>query len=118
MYYMYLYSFVAVGLPVLVMILGGLVSKRVVADGEKRSPFECGFDPLSSSRIPFSLRFFLLAVVFLVFDVEIALFFPVVSAMVLYSGPILFNMSFFFSVILLFGLFFEWKEGSLDWISG
>nr|APB92059.1 NADH dehydrogenase subunit 3 [Montfortula punctata] len=113
---MYLFSLMSLVLAFSVMVLGSILSKRCVIDLEKSSPFECGFDPLGSARIPFSMRFFLLAVVFLIFDVEIALFFPVVLAMITFTGPFLFIMSFFFGIILLFGLYYEWKEGSLNWI--
>nr|YP_010996929.1 NADH dehydrogenase subunit 3 [Dendrodoris krusensternii]WPH63913.1 NADH dehydrogenase subunit 3 [Dendrodoris krusensternii] len=84
---------------------------------EKMTPFECGFDPLSKMRSPFSTRFFLLVVLFLIFDVEIALLFPVLS---MFSSNVSTYMSFaliLFIFILLFGMFHEWNEGALDWFS-
>nr|AMA07342.1 NADH dehydrogenase subunit 3 [Diodora graeca] len=116
MVYLYLFSVVAVLLSFIVFFVGVMVSSRVSFDWEKGSPFECGFDPMGSARIPFSVRFFLLAVVFLIFDVEIALFFPVVSGMLGFGGPVVFFVGFIFSLILLVGLFHEWREGSLNWI--
>nr|YP_009350092.1 NADH dehydrogenase subunit 3 [Homoiodoris japonica]AKK32254.1 NADH dehydrogenase subunit 3 [Homoiodoris japonica] len=85
--------------------------------GEKMTAFECGFDPLSKMRSPFSTRFFLLVVLFLIFDVEIALLFPVLS--VFSSSLNFFTISglLLFLVVLLFGVFHEWNEGALDWFS-
>nr|YP_009925557.1 NADH dehydrogenase subunit 3 [Tanea lineata]QNH82278.1 NADH dehydrogenase subunit 3 [Tanea lineata] len=108
-------SMIGLGLSILVMMLGWILSKRALSDREKNSPFECGFDPVKSARLPFSLRFFLLAIIFLIFDVEIVLLFPVLVSM---SVSFSYNMvfcSFIFLVILLVGLFHEWNEGSLDW---
>nr|YP_001816808.1 NADH dehydrogenase subunit 3 [Elysia chlorotica]ACB70187.1 NADH dehydrogenase subunit 3 [Elysia chlorotica] len=85
---------------------------------EKMTPFECGFDPLSKMRAPFSTRFFLLVVLFLIFDVEVALLFPVLSAFSSSSSTMILTVVLAFIAILLFGMFHEWNEGALDWVSG
>lgn len=73
----------------------------------KNTPFECGFDPKDTARIPFSLRFFLLGIVFLIFDVEVSLLFPLIVALkVKFCSSILLGGSFFL-LILLFGLVHE-----------
>nr|YP_002727984.1 NADH dehydrogenase subunit 3 [Pyramidella dolabrata]ACE62852.1 NADH dehydrogenase subunit 3 [Pyramidella dolabrata] len=87
------------------------------AQTEKGSPFECGFEPLSDMRSPFSVRFFILVVLFLIFDIEIALLFPVLSMIMVTSRPLLSWGVVFFLLVLIAGLFHEWNEGSLDWVS-
>nr|YP_009987873.1 NADH dehydrogenase subunit 3 [Tachypleus gigas]QNL17495.1 NADH dehydrogenase subunit 3 [Tachypleus gigas] len=88
------------------------ISKKTMLDKEKLSPYECGFNPFSSSRIPFSLRFFLISIIFLIFDVEIALLLPI--PFILLAKLSIFTFSLFM-LILLFGLFHEWNEGALEW---
>nr|WNH42356.1 NADH dehydrogenase subunit 3 [Neoperla tangana]WNH42357.1 NADH dehydrogenase subunit 3 [Neoperla tangana] len=99
----------------IVMSLASLLSKKTITDREKNSPFECGFDPKSSSRLPFSLRFFLIAVIFLIFDVEIALLLPLILILPYSNLSIWFLISSSFLVILLIGLYYEWKQGALQW---
>nr|NP_702984.1 NADH dehydrogenase subunit 3 [Tyrannodoris europaea]AAL91057.1 NADH dehydrogenase subunit 3 [Tyrannodoris europaea] len=83
----------------------------------KLTPFECGFDPLSKMRSPFSTRLFLLVVLFLIFDVEIALLFPVLSIFSTNTTLLMTTTLTLFLLILLFGMFHEWNEGALDWFS-
>nr|AXA45225.1 NADH dehydrogenase subunit 3 [Clavatula tripartita] len=108
-------SIIALVLSNVVMLLGWVLSKRSISDREKSSPFECGFDPIKSARLPFSLRFFLLAIIFLIFDVEIVLLFPILASMTSSISLSLMFSFFIFLLILIVGLFHEWNEGSLDW---
>jgi len=91
----------------IVLFIGLFLSYRSFKDREKRSPFECGFDPKRSARIPFSTRFFLLAVIFLVFDIEIAIVLPVplLSILSINYELIVGFMPFLF--ILILGLLHE-----------
>nr|YP_010414755.1 NADH dehydrogenase subunit 3 [Hybos grossipes]URT60155.1 NADH dehydrogenase subunit 3 [Hybos grossipes] len=104
-------------ISMIVMILASILSKKTITDREKSSPFECGFDPKSSSRLPFSLRFFLIAIIFLIFDVEIALILPMI--MILNSSNLMTwsITSVIFLLILLLGLYHEWNQGALNWNS-
>lgn len=91
------------------------MSKKTILDREKCSPFECGFDPKSSSRLPFSLQFFLIAIIFLIFDVEIALILPII-VIINNSNIISWTITtFIFVLILLIGLYHEWNQGALNW---
>nr|YP_009480286.1 NADH dehydrogenase subunit 3 [Argas walkerae]AIZ58485.1 NADH dehydrogenase subunit 3 [Argas walkerae]AIZ58498.1 NADH dehydrogenase subunit 3 [Argas walkerae] len=82
---------------------------------EKYSPFECGFDPFSISRLPFSLRFFMITIIFLIFDIEIIILLPLpfLSQSPNWNYPLI-----FISIILmiLFGLLYEWKKGMIEWL--
>nr|QLY89800.1 NADH dehydrogenase subunit 3 [Exechia fusca] len=99
------------------MALASIISKKSMMDREKCSPFECGFDPKSSSRIPFSLRFFLITIIFLIFDVEIVLLMPMIVIMKMSNLLIWTYSSIFFIIILLIGLYHEWSQGALEWSS-
>nr|UOU84921.1 NADH dehydrogenase subunit 3 [Microchrysa flavicornis] len=102
---------------IILMILASLLSKKTFVDREKSSPFECGFDPKSSSRLPFSLRFFLIAIIFLIFDVEIALILPVIPIISTSNLMVWTYSIMLFLIILLFGLYHEWNQGALEWSS-
>lgn len=105
---------IALSLATVVSLLGFSIALCSLGDREKNSPFECGFDPNSSARLPFSLRFFLLAIIFLIFDVEIVLLFPILAVIgVRFSFRVLLAGSVFL-IIVLGGLIHEWWEGALD----
>nr|YP_010731603.1 NADH dehydrogenase subunit 3 [Homoneura picta]WEW51821.1 NADH dehydrogenase subunit 3 [Homoneura picta]WGM80967.1 NADH dehydrogenase subunit 3 [Homoneura picta] len=99
----------------IVMSLASILSKKSLVDREKSSPFECGFDPKSSSRLPFSLRFFLITIIFLIFDVEIALILPMILIINFSTIMVWSVTSIIFIIILLGGLYHEWNQGMLDW---
>nr|WJK72299.1 NADH dehydrogenase subunit 3 [Crocothemis servilia servilia] len=101
----------------IVMLISVVLSKKSIIDREKSSPFECGFDPFNKSRIPFSLRFFLIAVIFLIFDVEIAILLPMIESLKTSSMDSWSLVSVIFIVILLVGLYHEWNQGALEWSS-
>nr|YP_009907334.1 NADH dehydrogenase subunit 3 [Neodontobutis hainanensis]QLI53788.1 NADH dehydrogenase subunit 3 [Neodontobutis hainanensis] len=84
-------------------------------DQEKLSPYECGFDPLGSARLPFSLRFFLVAILFLLFDLEIALLLPLPWGDQLSSPLLAFSWATLVLMLLTLGLIYEWKQGGLEW---
>merc|ERR1712243_301640 len=98
---------IAILLVLIVLLSSFMLAQRTTLDREKASPFECGFDPLGSARIPFSLRFFLLAVIFLVFDIEIVLLMPLPLALA--QGQILAPTlgAILFLLILIIGLVHE-----------
>nr|QIV24711.1 NADH dehydrogenase subunit 3 [Eboraphyllus middletoni] len=108
-------SILTLMITLILILIVNLISKKSYADREKSSPFECGFDPKSSARLPFSLQFFLIAIIFLIFDVEITLLLPMILML---SISNLFQLSLvvlIFILILLMGLFHEWKQGALNW---
>nr|YP_010962592.1 NADH dehydrogenase subunit 3 [Euphausia crystallorophias]WNI01991.1 NADH dehydrogenase subunit 3 [Euphausia crystallorophias] len=102
-------------ISILVMTIASLLSKKTISDREKNSPFECGFDPKGSARLPFSLRFFLIAVIFLIFDVEITLLLPLASIIEISNIQSWMITGVVFLLILLLGLYHEWNQGALDW---
>nr|ACR50300.1 NADH dehydrogenase subunit 3 [Neopomacentrus taeniurus] len=84
-------------------------------DQEKLSPYECGFDPLGTARLPFSIRFFLVAILFLLFDLEIALLLPLPWGDQLPSPMLTFTWAFIVLFLLTLGLIYEWLQGGLEW---
>jgi len=81
---------------------------------EKVTSYECGFDPFSDTREPFEIKFYLIAILFIIFDVEVIFFLPwvICQKQLLLLG---YYTMYIFFIILLIGFFYEYKKGSLDW---
>nr|AFB19789.1 NADH dehydrogenase subunit 3 [Pnoepyga pusilla] len=88
---------------------------QMTPDSEKLSPYECGFDPLGSARLPFSIRFFLVAILFLLFDLEIALLLPLPWAIQLQNPMTTLTCTSILITLLTLGLVYEWTQGGLEW---
>ncbi|YP_002791023.1 NADH dehydrogenase subunit 3 (mitochondrion) [Rattus rattus] len=82
---------------------------------EKANPYECGFDPTSSARLPFSMKFFLVAITFLLFDLEIALLLPLPWAIQTANIATMTATAFILVTILALGLSYEWTQKGLEW---
>nr|YP_010999378.1 NADH dehydrogenase subunit 3 [Arma koreana]WPM93263.1 NADH dehydrogenase subunit 3 [Arma koreana] len=105
----------AMTISIIMMTLCTLISKSSEKDREKMSPFECGFDPKSSARTPFSIQFFLIAVLFLIFDIEIAIILPIILTMKWSLTSTWIITILLFILILIIGLYHEWNNGVLEW---
>nr|YP_010118124.1 NADH dehydrogenase subunit 3 [Turritopsis lata]QQW46724.1 NADH dehydrogenase subunit 3 [Turritopsis lata] len=97
----------------LISFLSFILTEKV-PDKEKVSVYECGFDPFHTPGEPFSIRFFLIAILFLVFDLEISYLFPwsVCSNLINLEGQLIILL---FIIILTIGLIYEWLKGGLEW---
>nr|UCU06847.1 NADH dehydrogenase subunit 3 [Potamometra anderseni]UCU06860.1 NADH dehydrogenase subunit 3 [Potamometra anderseni] len=104
-------------ISMLIMMLCAVISKKSKNNREKMTPFECGFDPKSSARMPFSMQFFMIAIIFLIFDVEIIIILPTIKIMQMSSMTSWFMSTSTFIIILIIGLYHEWNNGILEWSS-
>nr|WPW47622.1 NADH dehydrogenase subunit 3 [Arcuatula senhousia]WPW47634.1 NADH dehydrogenase subunit 3 [Arcuatula senhousia] len=93
-----------------------MLSSKSDYSREKLSPYECGFEPVFSARTSFSVRFFLVAVLFVVFDVELSILVATIFSISLMKNLISLVSVIVFLVVLFLGLFHEFREGSLNWI--
>jgi NADH-quinone oxidoreductase subunit A len=107
--------FLSVGfaLAIFMLILGSLMSPRR-PDAAKNSPFECGFEAFGDARMKFDVRYYLVAILFIIFDLEIAFLFPwavVLDKIGLFG---LISMGLFLGILII-GFIYEWKKGALEW---
>nr|ARX96672.1 NADH dehydrogenase subunit 3 [Cerceris sp. SJW-2017] len=100
-------------LSIMIPLINLITFKKNKMDREKNSPFECGFDPISSPRLPFSVQFFLMSLMFLIFDIEIAILIPSIKNMIM-SKYFLISMYLFFLMLIL-TLYIEWSENNINW---
>nr|YP_010758038.1 NADH dehydrogenase subunit 3 [Chimarra sadayu]WEU80043.1 NADH dehydrogenase subunit 3 [Chimarra sadayu] len=99
----------------LIMLIAINLSKKKIFDREKNSPFECGFNPMFSTRLPFSLHFFMITILFLIFDVEITILLPIYITFYLNNLMNMMLIHSFFLLILIIGLYHEWNQNILKW---
>tara|TARA_B100000780_G_C20940963_1_gene375297 strand:- start:312 stop:668 length:357 start_codon:yes stop_codon:yes gene_type:complete len=113
--YLPILLFIVIGIGFGVMpILAGFVLGPQRPDDEKLSPYECGFAPFDEAHMKFDVRFYLVAILFIIFDLEIAFLFP--WAVVLDDiGVFGLLAMFLFLAILVVGFIYEWKKGALEW---
>jgi len=113
--YLPIMIFIAIGIAVGVLpILAGFLLAPHKPDSEKLSPYECGFEAFEDSRMRFDVRYYLVAILFIIFDLEIAFLCP--WAVVLDSiGRVGFVAMMIFLAILVIGFIYEWKKGALEW---
>nr|YP_009911520.1 NADH dehydrogenase subunit 3 [Glaucomys volans]QLD22145.1 NADH dehydrogenase subunit 3 [Glaucomys volans] len=100
----------------LLLVLVAFWLPHINAYAEKTSPYECGFDPMGSARLPFSMKFFLVAITFLLFDLEIALLLPLPWASQTNNLTLMLTMALMLILILTLGLAYEWIQKGLEWI--
>ena len=108
-----IFVFVAFGLSIGFIILNFLFSPKN-PDPEKLSAYECGFEAFGDSRMEFDVRFYLVAILFIIFDLEIAFLFPWAISLG-NIGLLGFISMMIFLFILTIGFIYEWKKGALDW---
>ena len=99
-------------LSLIIFVLSFLVSQKA-DDREKLTAYECGFNPFEDSRNEFDVRFYLVAILFLIFDLEISFLFPFIASFHCINFIGLYSM-FFFLFILTVGFVYEWQKGALD----
>jgi len=104
---------IAVALGVILLSLG-LILGGGQKDQEKLSPYECGFEPFEDSRIKFDVRYYLVAILFIIFDLEIAFLFPWAVSLDTVGAFGIIAMGIFL-LVLVVGFIFEWKKGALEW---
>ena len=83
-------------------------------DAEKSSPFECGFEAFEDARMKFDVRYYLVAILFIIFDLEIAFFFPWAVVLSDLGAPAFWAMMVFLGILVI-GFIYEWRKGALEW---
>ena len=112
-----IFLIIATGLAAVLLLLGtgfGRFFSQAPNDSEKLSSYECGFEAFEESRMKFDVRYYLVAILFIVFDLEIAFLFPWAVALKSIGGAGLVAMAVFLGILIV-GFIYEWKRGALEW---
>ena len=104
---------ISTGIGLVLLVLGFLLG-RGEKGAEKLSPYECGFEPFEDSRMKFDVRYYLVAILFIIFDLEIAFLFPWAVSLDAIGMVGLAAMAIFLTVLVV-GFIYEWKKGALEW---
>ena len=108
-----LFLIIALGLSIAFIVANFIFSPNK-PDPEKLSAYECGFEPFEDSRMEFDVRFYLVAILFIIFDLEIAFLFPWAVSLGKIGTLGFFSMMVFLGILTV-GFIYEWKKGALDW---
>nr|YP_001648390.1 NADH dehydrogenase subunit 3 [Indotyphlops braminus]ABC55924.1 NADH dehydrogenase subunit 3 [Indotyphlops braminus] len=99
----------------LFLVIFNMISSNLTPNADKVSPYECGFDPMNGPNTQMSIQFFLVAILFLIFDLEIALLLPLPWAMLSNTPKMASTTATMILILLTLGLAYEWCRGGLDW---
>lgn len=107
--------FMAIGIGLGFVLVGvGALLSPTKPDSEKYSQYECGFEPFENARLKFDVRFYLVAILFIIFDLEVAFLFPWAIILKELSWPPVIAMGIFLTLLII-GFIYEWKRGALEW---
>nr|UXW90893.1 NADH dehydrogenase subunit 3 [Succineidae gen. n. sp. z RM-2021] len=119
MFFLMFYKFIlAFSISLILLLIYMMVSNTspISNSYEKKTPFECGFDPISCMRNSMSTRFFVLVMLFLIFDIEISLLFPFFNLIILKNSILMMISVIGFIILLFLSLMIEWSQEVLDWV--
>nr|WLW10968.1 NADH dehydrogenase subunit 3 [Arboridia sp. 1 NZ-2023a] len=109
----HLFMVMLINLIIIMLIM--IITKKPIFDLQKSTPFECGFNPMTFKRLPFSIHFFLIAIIFLIFDIEVIIILPMILTIKMSYLMAWLITSSAFIMILIIGLYHEWINGMLNW---
>nr|DBA43500.1 TPA_asm: ND3 [Bombus convexus] len=114
--FLILFSLLTMIIIFIIINLNKFFSMMKKKNFEKNLPFECGFNPLTKPNLPFSLPFYMISLMFLIFDVEIILLIPMIMYIKFSNSLIMFNILIFFITSLILTLMIEWTMNYLNWM--
>ena len=108
-----LFLIVSTGIGIALLVIGNLLGPKRPSS-EKLSPYECGFEAFEDARMRFDVRYYLIAILFIVFDLEIAFLFPWAVVFMELGAQAIVAMTIFLAILVV-GFVYEWKKGALEW---